>query len=352
MKARQRGLIAVALAAVVCLALPVLAGGGPAVAGANCTNENQPPRLIPTDDGTGHETQYCLDGQWTTVLVDHAQDETTVIRETVKDPTDLKLGLTASDFFDLKNYDPWKVIKVFNDAAAAGTKLAGDDETQMRLSLAYAQAQALLARQNFRNMNQHCSVRSVLYSELQVRTFRGWLPPENTGFAGQPTQITYAFEPTVTTAEKIAILNAIEQYPVAVAVAAGGADSPYPQLIVPRDPADTRPPTIWFNGDESALPAHAMAAAKPSFTGTAPGAQLQWVSGEIRVRSSINPMTVGHEIGHVLGINHLPADVNGTMNPTGPLDATPGWNPSTSASDVSSVAFDPCMFIPVDRPML
>lgn len=311
--------------------------------------------MLETDTGdySRVEKQYCLGGEWTTYIVYDTANDRARLYETVEEPLSLNLKLDARSFFELENYDPYAIVEAFRVRVARGIELASDEKAAARLDLASAKTQALLERQGL-TAKESCRTRSVPFSQAILRFAGGWLPPESNGFPGQ-SQVTYDIASDVPAAARLAILNAIDQYHFAVT----SQDSAlhYPTEIVPRDSADSRPATIHFaamtDTDSDAGIAETVIDKIPVHVF---GAEHRWVSGEIRINVAylalIDPAAIGHEIGHVMGLDHLPAGVAGSMRPNAERGPSQPWTPESRQTEPRNVAFDACMFLPAERPLL
>jgi hypothetical protein len=358
MKSKERALlrrtITLAIAALaVCALTSVGVPGGVLSANAEACITGEQPRTLPTDSPGYSETQFCLSGEWTTTSYFSTKPDYLKIDETVEDPKAPQYGLNVSDFFDLKKVDPFAIINVFRDLADGATTLPDADKLKEKLDLAQQKAQALLNRQNT-SLNDGCRMRSVTYSRGELTLGYGWLGPVSTAPVGQPSQITYAFAAGFPDDMKVTVLNALEQYPNAVRYQ--DASFQYPEQIVPHDPSDTRPPTITFFPQSAADVGDGLrlggTTTPTSVSGNLLMGPLRWVSGRVGiVQGGDTPLTVGHEIGHVLGLNHTD-DQTSTMYPVAPSlghDGSP-WTPSLDMDGLQDQAFSGCMFLPPVTP--
>ncbi len=291
------------------------------------------------------ETQFCFDGRWVTDSAMQVAPDHIIAKETVWDPRDDRYNLAAAEaFFGIVRRNPYSTAET---AKTMLDKITDRSElTELKVALADARSQAEIGRQGTRR-SDGCQVRSTLYSERDTR-FRGyWTTPQSTAAPGLPSQIDYVMSPDLPLASRIAVLNAIEQY--SAAVAAQDALGMYPTKIVPHDPSDPRKPTITFSptANTGEFRARTLRDPGPRVTGT----PHPWVSGTVELTELAEPWVVGHEIGHVLGIDHLPNGYTfGTM-PGVPVDREP-WTPDILIDDPASQAFDDCMFLPPTRPVL
>ncbi|MCS5728857.1 hypothetical protein N1031_03710 [Herbiconiux moechotypicola] len=254
------------------------------------------------------------------------------------DPRDdiYRLG-AARAFFGLPVRDPYTVA---DSAKSMYDKLVSAAElVELRAALDEARAQAVINRRAIAR-SDGCQMRSVTYPLISTRTAGYWTPPASIGPPDEPSRIDYVIAPGVPRQQVLAVLSAIEQYPVAVA--AQDALGRYPAEIVPHDPGDPRPPTITFT-QVSGIDAAAQTVV--SKTTGIPGVANRWISGTIELTHLATPPAVGHEIGHVLGLDHLPRSASaGTMK--WQLDDTGPWDPSIPLGDPATQAFDDCMFLP------
>ncbi len=346
----RRRALALGIAALAVCSLMTFAG--PSGAHAEACTKGQPPRTLATDDSSAIEVQSCLSGEWVSVGTVNAAPDTLTINETVQDPKESKYGINVSDFFDLKKIDPYAIITAFKNVASGVVTLTDAEKLKEKKDLAQQKAQALLNRQDTRAKDA-CRTRSVAYSALKLLAGgqAGWLPPASTAPAGQPSQITYAFAADVPDDVKATILNAISQYPDAVRYE--DAAALYPEQIVPHDPSDSRAPTITFTAnavdDDTAA---------ETFIGESSGSRLsggqRWVSGRVNiVPGKDTPMAVGHEIGHVLGLDHG-SDLDSTMFAVLPTNGHAGspWTPTGDMEGPEDQAFSACMFLPPVTPTL
>jgi hypothetical protein len=345
MKTKYRGRSRKAIAALVgaTTVLSIASFGGAASAEA-C--ENGTPMRFLTEDETGFvANQVCLQGEWVSISRWQIKPDELVINE----PRDTKYHLTAEAFFDLKNYDPYAIITAFRDVVERGKKLTETDMTELLLKSARADAQALLARSTRLNPSQNCQNRSQPDSD--------WNGPEPFPLvAGGPRVITYALDPSLSTAQTVVILNTIAQY--RPTVDAQDYAGNYPEDIVPDDPADPRPPTIIFrSGTEAELAADyegeyknrlVLGETDPKHVRIEIGLKPTLISAEVTLidqPDELHPGVVAHEIGHVLGIRHTPRDRNATMRPSVlPVNTISPWDVRNSHNDTP--AFDACMFLP------
>ncbi|TAJ48418.1 MAG: hypothetical protein EPO52_09795 [Herbiconiux sp.] len=331
----------------------VLTGTTPVFADACESGRGLQPRVLETDTPGRVEKQYCMGGEWTTYMV--LQYDTSAARssyfETVEDPLSLNLNIDARSFFELKNYDPYAIVDEFKARIAKGIELTGDDRVKERLALATTKVQAQLDREAL-TAKESCRARSVLSSHAGLMTGVDWLPPVGNGPPGT-SQITYEISADMLAAAQAAILNAIDQYHYAV-ISQDSALT-YPSDIVPRQPSDSAPATIRFTFTPSDGESNWIARADIDQEQHVLGVANRWVSGEIEVSALgleyFTPASVGHEIGHVMGIDHSARSIGGTMDARSAQLRDPPWTPTTRASDPRSVAFDSCMFLPADRPM-
>jgi hypothetical protein len=321
-------------------------------------SKDRQPRMIESDgiEYSHFEKQQCLGGEWVTFVSYDTSNEREVIHESINNPLNSDLKLDARSFFELKNYDPYAIVQDFQRRIETGLGLDGDESVEFKLKLASSKVQSLLMRAT-PDANTNCQVRSVVYTDLETRTGQGWLPPASNGPSGSST-ITYDFSAEVPTAVRTVILNAIDQYHYAV-VSQDSALA-YPDDIVRRAPDDMRAPTIlftmpsdfrsttWYEREPMAVTVIDWDASAPST-----GGRYRWKSGEIRLNPMDDarqvPTVIGHEIGHVMGLKHLPSDVVGIMN----TDYGSGWSTARpwTPGAMTSAAFDPCLFRPVDRPL-
>ncbi|MGD8168297.1 hypothetical protein ACEXOS_013820 [Herbiconiux sp. P16] len=340
----KRSRSAVAALIGVAVVLSIASSGGAAQA-ETCTN-GTPMRTL-TEEETGFvANQVCLQGEWVSVSRWQLKPDELVINE----PRDTTYHLTAESFFDLKNYDPYAIITAFRDVIERGKKLSDTDMTDLLLKSARTDAQALLARSTRLNPRQNCQNRSQLDSD--------WNRPEPFSLvAGGPRVITYALDPSLSTAQRVVVFNAIAQY--RPTVDAQDYVGNYPDDIVLDDPADPRPPTITFrSGTQAELAAdYEGDAQNPVVLATTDPKHVRielgkptLISAEITLidqPDQLHPGVVAHEIGHVLGIRHTPRDRNATMRPSvAPVNTISPWDVRNSHNDTP--AFDACMFLPME----
>jgi hypothetical protein len=341
----SRRSIALVWAAITAVTAATASGGLPAAHADACTDNGLQPRVIMTDHlSVTAETQYCLDGEWTPVSrMQFSRGNTLRITETVHDPRDDRFRFAnAADFFDLKSYDAYAVVQEAQKLVTSGIDLFEKDHLEQAMAMAIIRNQGLVNRMNLHS-NDGCRVRSSRVVDTKAYG-PGWLPPQSILAADEPHTIDFAFGPHVSREYKVAVLNAVEQY--AAAVAAQDSLMQYPTRLVPHDPASDRVPTILFEqvdriDDEDSSGQSQMTHVTTSAKGT------HWGGGVVTMDKAFSPSTVGHEIGHVLGLDHIAGRIESTMFDGYPKGTAGNpWTVYSDPGDVESVAFDPCMFRP------
>lgn len=336
--ARSIRALAIVLALVMPVSLVAIGDSSDQAHAEGCSSTGLQPRVLVTDDPGFIETQFCLDHWWVTTSRMQVAPDVLTITEPVWDPRDDRYRLSAAEaFFGVRSRDPFATvdsIKGLLDKSIDASELL-----ELKLALADSAVQALKNRRAT-SRSDGCQTRSVPYSALSRRLYN-WLGPTSIAPADQPTQIDFEFAPGVPTVVKIAVLNAVEQY--SAAVAAQDIIGRYPSKIVPHDPKSSRRATITFthiDPEDSDKPA----STEMRYGPIVPGTQHRWQSGEIGLSDIVDPQLVGHEIGHVLGIDHLPTSDYGTMRE--PIGGSLNWSPRIPLGEGATEAFDPCMFLP------